>query len=110
MAFRWGTATIGLRWEHIDSKMLADLAAACMVLLTVYAHWSIPRQAAGEARTWSARLLLAAMGVVSGLLTIHVAKLQDASALALFLIGFGQVHVPVAVWLFLRAQRRGRLS
>lgn len=90
--------------------MLADLAAACMALLSVYAQWSIPRQTAGRARTLWARLLLAGAGTAVGLLAVkfgHVADVGDASSLALFLIGFGQVHAPAAVVLLLKSQRAG---
>ena len=54
-----------------------------------------------------------------GLFAIKLAQytdVHDVSALALFLIGFGQVHAPAAVILLLRGQRApgailsGRLS
>jgi len=90
--------------------MLADLAAACMALLTVYAQWSIPRQTEGSARALWARLLLAGAGTAVGLLAVkygHVADAGETSSLALFLIGFGQVHAPAAVVLLLKSQRTG---
>jgi len=90
--------------------MLADLAAACMALLTLYAQWSIPRQTDGWERALSARLLLAGAGTAVGLLAVkygHVADSSGTSSLALFLIGFGQVHAPAAVVLLLKSQRTG---
>ena len=92
--------------------MLADLAAACMALLSVYAQWSIPRQTAGQAQALLARLLLAGAGTVVGLFAVkfgHVADVGDTSSLALFLIGFGQVHAPAAVVLLLKSQRAARV-
>ena len=89
-------------------SMLADLAAACMALLSVYSQWSIPRQTAGQAQALLARLLLATAGTAVGLLAVkfgRVADVGDTSPLALFLIGFGQVHAPAAVVLLLKSQR-----
>jgi hypothetical protein len=86
--------------------MLADLAAACMVLLSAYAQWNLPRQTSGAARARLARLLLAALGTAVGLFAVKFgADVRDASSLALFLIGFGQVHAPAAVILLLKSQR-----
>jgi hypothetical protein len=97
--------------------MLANLAATCMLLLSLYAHWSIPRQVQGPERIFLTRILLATVGAALGVFAVqfgHVADVRDASALALFLIGFGQV-TPAAVVLFLKSacagmvRRRGRL-
>ena len=93
--------------------MLANLAAACMLLLSIYAQWSIPRQIDGEARTLFARLLLATVGVAIGFFAVQFAQLaemRDMSPLALFLIGFGQVHAPAAIVLFMKSQRAEGLS
>jgi hypothetical protein len=93
--------------------MLANLAATCMVLLSVYAQWSIPIQVEGPKRVFLARVLLATVGMALGLLAVkfgHLADMHDTSALALFLIGFGQVHAPAAVVLFLKSQRAPGLS
>ena len=87
--------------------MLADLAAMCMLLLSIYAQWSLPQQIDGGRRVLLTRLLLAAIGTGLGLLAVNFAQLadiRDTSALALFLIGFGQVHAPAAVILFLKNQ------
>jgi hypothetical protein len=95
------------------TPMLADLAAACMLLLSIYAQWSVPSQTDGEGRVLFARLLLAAVGTAIGLFAVQFAQLgdlRDTSAIALFLIGFGQVHAPAAVILFLKAQRAEGLS
>ena len=93
-------------------QMLADLAAACMALLSIYAQWNLPRQALGRAQAVWARWLLAGTGTAVGLIAVkfgHVANVGDTSSLALFLIGFGQVHAPAAVVLMLKSQRAERV-
>jgi hypothetical protein len=85
--------------------MLANVAAACMLLLSVYAHWSLPREIEGERRVRLTQLLLASVGTVLGLFAVGFAQFVDirgTSALALFLIGFGQVHAPAAVVMLLK--------
>ena len=87
--------------------MLSNLAAACMLLLSVYAQWSIPRET-GPSKALLTHLLLAGVGTALGLLAVRfapLAALHDTSTVALFLIGFGQVHAPAAVILLLKSQR-----
>jgi hypothetical protein len=88
--------------------MLADLAAACMLLLSIYAQWCLPRQIEGQGRIRLTRWLLMSVGTALGLFAVNFAQLadiHDTSKIALFLIGFGQVHAPAAVVLFLKSQR-----
>ena len=88
--------------------MFANVAAACMLLLSIYAHWSLPKQIEGERRVRVTQMLLALVGTALGLLAVNfaqLAELHDTSRLALFLIGFGQVHAPAAVILLLKSQR-----
>jgi hypothetical protein len=83
-----------------------------MLLLSVYAQWSIPSQVVGPKRAFLTRALLATVGTALGLLAVQFGHVADvrASALALFLIGFGQVHAPAAIILFLKSQRAPALS
>jgi hypothetical protein len=91
--------------------MLTDLAAVCMFLITVYAQWSLSRATNGWRHTWMTRILLVLVGTLVGWLAIVYTPAQaDASALALFLIGFGQTHVPAAIVLLFKAQRSARVS
>ena len=88
--------------------MLANLAAACMLLLSIYAHWSLSRGIEGEGRVLLTHVLLATAGTALGLFAVtfaYFADIRDTSALALFLIAFGQVHAPAAVFLLLKSQR-----
>jgi hypothetical protein len=87
--------------------MLANLAAGCSLLLSVYAQWSLG-QIEGQGRVRLTRGLLATVGTALGLFAVNFAQLadiHDTSKLALFLIAFGQVHAPAAVILFLKSQR-----
>ena len=88
--------------------MLANVSAACLLLLSIYAQWNLPRQVEGHGRVRLTQMLLAGVGTALGLLAINFAQLadlHDTSRLALFLIGFGQVHAPAAVILLLKSQR-----
>jgi len=88
--------------------MLIGLAAACMLLLSIYAHWSLPRQVEGQGRVRLTQALLAGVGTALGLLAVNFAQhaeFQETSKIGLFLIGFGQVHAPAAVMLLLRGRR-----
>ncbi len=84
--------------------MLANLAAACLLLLSTYVHWNVPRQLSGAERVRTVRLVLVAVASIFGLLAVGYANARDTSALAMFLICFGQVHVPMAVLMM----RKGR--
>ena len=93
--------------------MLADLAAVCMLLLSIYAHWALSRETISESRALLTRILLASAGTALGVFAVSFAQfadVHDASAVALFLIGFGQVHAPAAVILFLKSERAARAS
>jgi hypothetical protein len=89
--------------------MLADIAAACMLVIAGYAQWSVPACVAGNRRIWAARLLLAGIGVVLGILAIRYATVHDISNSALFLVAFGQVHVPAAILVLRKGQRVERI-
>jgi hypothetical protein len=83
-----------------------------MLFISIGAHWSLSREIEGERRVRLTRLLLMSVGTVLGLLAVgfaHLADIRDASAVALFLIAFGQVHAPAAVVLLLKSQRFGEL-
>lgn len=86
--------------------MLAELAAFCMVWLSAYVQWALPRHTMGSRRIWFARALLVSLGTALGVLTVNSFIVPDTSAVALFCIAFGQVHVPAAVVLFLKGNEK----
>lgn len=90
--------------------MLADLAALAMVSLSAYVQWSISTFAVGTAQIWWTRIVLAGLGTALGLFAVYLALLHDAPAPTTFCIAFGQVHVPAAFALLLRARRHAWLS
>ena len=86
--------------------MLHDVAALCMVAVAAYAQWRLSRDAYGAANAWTARLLLAFLGIGLGALGLRIMEPGEVSSLTVFLIGFGQVHVPPAIVIFLSRKQR----
>jgi hypothetical protein len=78
--------------------------AALLLLAAVYAHLNIPRYTARTAAV--ARGVLIAVGLGLGVVSaIIYAEAGGGFAFLAFLIGFGVVHVPAAVILFLKRAR-----
>jgi hypothetical protein len=82
-----------------------------MILITalclgaaVYAQYRIPRHTAGAGRIALARGILLVTGLVLG--SVFAASYADdhAGALLAFLVGFGAVHIPAAIILFVKSQ------
>lgn len=88
--------------------MVANLIAVSMLLVSVYAQWSIPRLTSGADRIYFARLVLALLGIGIGYLGARIADTPEAPAIAAFVIGFGQVHVPAAIVEFVKATQSRR--
>ena len=86
--------------------MTPFLALLTVVLLTAaaYAHQRIPRFTAGSGRIWLLRILLFAAGVIFGYASARRVVEPLEMALA-FLVGFGAVHVPAAIILFIKQSR-----
>lgn len=84
---------------------LVVLAVLALVLLTValYAQWRIGAHTRGTARIVATRLFLALVAAAFGW-TVS-AGAADAERLLVFLAGFGMVHVPAAVILFIKRRR-----
>lgn len=83
---------------------LFNAAAAVLLAAAAYAQWSVARLTV-YSRVWGTRLLLALVGCAIGFLGAHMAMVRGAPAFAVFLIGFGIVHVPAAIVLLLKAKR-----
>ena len=84
--------------------LLLMLLAAVNVLAAGYAHRQIPRFTAGARRVLFTRLFLIGVGIALG----YVAASEMSGtlpALLAFLIGFGAVHLPAAMILFVKRAR-----
>jgi hypothetical protein len=80
------------------------LLAVLHLAAAVYAQRALPRFVAGAGRATLLRTVLILTGIgVGSLATIYAA--QPAVAVLAFLSGFGAVHVPAAVILYLKQQR-----
>lgn len=83
--------------------LLATLAAVVALAISGYVQMAIPRFTAGAKKVLLTRAVLLAGGAVMGLLAFYAYR--GSSALAAFFVGFGMVHVPAAVILFVKQER-----
>lgn len=75
-----------------------------MVAMTAYVHKELPAFTQGAAKIITARLVLVLVGIafgITGALYVEGRLPQLAS----FLIGFGLVHLPAAIVLFVKRKR-----
>jgi hypothetical protein len=84
--------------------------AAALLALAAFAQWTIPQFTRDTRNAWALRALLALLGVVVGFTLMRVNDAAGSAALALFLLGFGLVHVPPALVLLLKRWRGERPS
>jgi hypothetical protein len=84
---------------------MANAVAALVMLLAGYAHVALARFVVTPQRLWGLRMLLAGLGVAVGGMGAWLGMLDGASAATLFFMGFGLVHFPAAMVLFLKARR-----
>ena len=88
----------------MDLAFMTVLAALLMTAAG-YAQYRIPFHTAGAGRSALARAVLIVVGIAFGYVGAVSAGAQGPVALLLFLIGFGLVHAPAAIILFVK---RGR--
>ena len=83
-----------------------------LLIAAGYAHFQIPRLTAGRSKAAMTHSSLIAVALVFGYVIAANASLigQGASPLLVFLAGFGAVHVPAAIILFLKRRRGERKS
>ena len=81
-----------------------SLLAALHLAAAVYAQRHLSSFVAGERRGLALRILLIVTGIAVGALALMYATQPHVAVLA-FLSGFGAVHVPAAVILFLKRAR-----
>jgi cyanate permease len=84
--------------------LFLTLLAAVNVLAAGYAHRQIPTYTAGVRRVLFTRLVLLGVGIAVGYVSASYMS-DPLAALLAFLIGFGAVHLPAAMILFIK---RGR--
>ena len=83
---------------------LASLSIVAFLLLALaaYAQFQIPRFTSGSGNTMVSRAVLAITGIGLGLVSAAVYSAEPSRALLAFLIGFGVVHFPAALILFIK--------
>ncbi|HEX2197962.1 MAG TPA: hypothetical protein VHG88_04970 [Burkholderiales bacterium] len=85
------------------------LLAAILLPLAGYAQYRLPRHTARRSNVLATRALLVAVGIAFGYVIAATYGTDYASRLLAFLAGFGAVHLPAAVILFVkRARGEGR--
>jgi hypothetical protein len=92
--------------------MIASLVvmAALAALVALYAQAHVPDFTAGTAKAMLTRTLLAGVGLALGFVAASAYPTDRLAGLLSFIIGFGIVHVPAAVILFIKGQRRAGRS
>lgn len=83
----------------------STLAALVLMTAAGYAQHRIPYHTAGRAKIAFARVTLAVVGIAFGYVTAVTHAQDPATAALAFLAGFGAVHAPAAIILFLKRQR-----
>lgn len=82
--------------------------ATALLAATVYAHYRIPFHTAGPRKAAVAHAVLVITGLLAAGAGATLAPTREMAIIA-FVQGFGVVHVPAAVILFLkRARHEGR--
>lgn len=89
---------------------LLMVAAALAAVVAGYAQGRIPRFTAGRAKVALARAILATVGLAVGWLAVAAYPDDRLGGLLAFIIGFGVVHIPAALILFIKGQRRAGRS
>lgn len=79
--------------------------AAVLVAIAAYAQWQIPHFVLQESRSLALRLLLVFLGVAVGVMMGRTWPGPGPVPPAMFFVGFGLVHVPAALILYLKRQR-----
>ena len=82
------------------------IVAVAALAVALYAQYRIPFHTRGTGKRAFAHLLLIAVGAGFGWVTATVyTETQGSERLFAFLTGFGVVHVPAAVILFIKRER-----
>lgn len=81
------------------------LLTAVFLMTAVYAHVQLPRYTAGSGKRILTRAVLVLTGLGFGLVTGAAYADEPVGALLAGLIGFGAVHAPAAIILFVKQAR-----
>ena len=85
--------------------MTLIVVAAVLLGIAAYAQWQIASFVLDEAHALVLRMLLLFLGVAVGVMLARTWLLADAEPAAIFFAGFGLVHLPAALILYLKGQR-----
>ena len=83
--------------------LLSLLATAGLLAAAVYAQYRLPRHTSGARKALAARAVLAAVGAAFGYVMAYAQS--GPGAWLAFFAGFGAVHLPAAVILFVKGAR-----
>lgn len=84
--------------------LLPALSALLLLAAAVYVQWQVPAYTKAGAKVALTRALLIAVGIGFGLTSAAYVSGRLPQMLA-FTIGFGLVHMPAAVILFIKGRR-----
>jgi putative effector of murein hydrolase LrgA (UPF0299 family) len=79
--------------------------AVFLLGIAAYAQWRIADFVLDEAQALLLRMLLLFLGVAVGVMLARTWLQSAAAPAAIFFTGFGLVHLPAAIILFLKGQR-----
>jgi hypothetical protein len=85
--------------------LLLGIAAAALLSIAGYAHYRVPFHTAEGSRTMLTRGVLALVGLAFGYVMAAYYAGPPSHLPLVFLAGFGAVHVPAAIILFVKRAR-----
>jgi hypothetical protein len=85
--------------------LLLMIAAAALLTAAGYAHFRIPFHSDSAQKILLTRAVLALVGILFGYVMAASVQTDPTGDLLIFLAGFGAVHVPSAVILFVKRRR-----
>jgi hypothetical protein len=85
---------------------LLIVIAAVLMISAVYAQTHLSRYTAGSGKLMLTRAILVATGLAFGFVSAAVYAGDPVRAVLASLIGFGAVHFPAALILFIKQERR----
>lgn len=85
--------------------LLLMIAVALLLTVAGYAHFRIPFHTSTARKALLTRAVLALVGIVFGFVMAANVVTNPTGDLLVFLAGFGAVHVPSAIILFVKRKR-----